>query len=313
MVYVTISLIQTSHIKYLTMPIIFRMESLCYQKIHRRKYMKKKFIIFTSVSSLLIVLLLIISLSRISHVPFSGQSISTKQPQTTAQTKQKDWKVTVIGNSLMRVGNQTKYLQEIGGLYGTKITINYHLIDGATLHQHLTDVMEDKNETRKALKTADIVIFQEYGTRYATTYEDISSMRKYMPSSARTYYYMTEFDNQIYQFTKNTPDDLIAKLKKSGVNIIKAEALIQSLLNMNYRYEQLHLPNDYHPNIANGYTCSILMYCQIFDKKCTDYPIRKCPENYRSFLKGDTWAKKQKSLRKILRKAERIRLPKKKS
>lgn len=269
--------------------------------------MKKKLIISTLVSSLLIVVLLITGLSRISHVPFSVQSFSTKQPPATVQTKQKNWKVAVIGNSLMRLGNQTKYLQEIGQLYGTKITIDYHLIDGFTLHQHLTNVKDDQNETRKALKTADIVIFQEYGTRYATTYKDISAMCKYMRCSARAYYYMTEFDNENYLLTRNTKDDLIAKLKKNGVNIIEAESLIQSLLNMKYRYTQLHMPKDYHPNAANGYTCSILMYCQILDKKCTDYPIRNCPKNYRSFLKGKTWTKKQKSLHQILKQAEQIR------
>lgn len=269
--------------------------------------MKKKLIISTLVSSLLIVILLITGLSRISHIPFSGQSFSTKQPPATVQTKQKNWKVAVIGNSLMRLGNQTKYLQEIGQLYGTNITIDYHLIDGFTLHQHLTNVKDDQNETRRALKTADIVIFQEYGTRYATTYKDISAMCKYMRCSARAYYYMTEFDNENYLLTRNTKDDLIAKLKKNGVNIIEAESLIQSLLNMKYRYTQLHMPNDYHPNAANGYTCSILMYCQIFDKKCTDYPIRNCPKNYRSFLKGKTWTKKQKSLHQILKQAEQIR------
>lgn len=269
--------------------------------------MKKKLIISTLVSSLLIVILLITGLSRISHVPFSRQSLSTKQPPATVQTKQKNWKVAVIGNSLMRLGNQTKYLQEIGQLYGTKITIDYHLIDGFTLHQHLTNVKDDQNETRKALKTADIVIFQEYGTRYATTYKDISAMCKYMRCSARAYYYMTEFDNENYLLTRNTKDDLIAKLKKNGVNIIEAESLIQSLLNMKYRYTQLHMPKDYHPNAANGYSCSILMYCQIFDKKCTNYPIRNCPKNYRSFLKGKTWMKKQKSLHQILKQAEQIR------
>lgn len=120
-----------------------------------------------------------------------------------------------------------------------------------------------------------------------------------MKKSARSYYYMTEFDDR--------EGELVKKLKKRGVGIIQAESAIESLYGMGYNYEDLHEPNDYHPNEYNGYTASILMYAKIFNKKCTGYPVEKCPKKYRAFLKGNNWAAKKKTLKTILTQLEQIR------
>ena len=65
-----------------------------------------------------------------------------------------------------------------------------------------------------------------------------------MKKSALSYYYQTEFD---------VPGgELIQKLTKHGVKIIRAEAAIQRLQDLGYMYEELHEPGDYHPNEYNG-------------------------------------------------------------
>ncbi len=274
----------------------------------KKKHPKTNHPYFAPLAVLLAVTLLFSNLYGSFSVPSFGQSASSTHSVSHVRAKKKNWKVTVIGNSLLRLGDQTKYLKSIAKLYGTNLTINYQLIDGSTLHDHLTDVKRKQNGTRKALKTADIVIFQEYGTRYETTYKDITAMRKYMRSSARSYYYMTEFDD--YNPFQTTQTGYLQKIKKSGVGIIEAESLIQALMTMGYAYKDLHMPGDYHPNTNNGYSCSILMYCQLFNKKCTDYPVNKCPKSYRSFLKGKNLTQKRKKLREILEQAENIRLQK---
>lgn len=216
-----------------------------------------------------------------------------------AQAKKKTYKVTIVGNSLVRTGSQKKYLKEIAKLYGTDIKVYDQINDGYELSDHVLDAKTNTYNICKQLKKSDIVIFQEYGTRYDTTYKDIVKLQKYMKKSARSYYYMTEFD---------VPGgDLIRKLSKRGVKIIEAESAVQSLQEFGYMYEELHQPGDYHPNEFNGYTAALLMYTQIFDKKCTAYPIEKCPKKYRTYLRGKDWTEKKKSLKKILRELEGIR------
>ena len=108
--------------------------------------------------------------------------------------KKRTYKVTVIGNSLMRTGSQLKYLKQIGKLYNVDIKIFNQLHDGYELSDHVYNAKNNKLNIRNQLKKSDIVIFQEYGTHYQTTYKDIVNLQKYMKKSARSYYYMTEFD-----------------------------------------------------------------------------------------------------------------------
>ena len=49
------------------------------------------------------------------------------------------------------------------------------------------------------------------------------------------------------------------------------------------------------------------MYTQIFGKKCTGYPVEKCPKKYRTFLRGKDWTEKKQALKTILKELEAIR------
>lgn len=215
------------------------------------------------------------------------------------QAKKKTYTVTIVGNSLMGNGSQKKYFKQIAKLYGTNIKVYDQINNGYQLSDHVLDAKFNEYNIRKQLKKSDIVIFQEYGTRYETTYKDILKLQKYMKKSARSYYYQTEFD---------VPGgELIQKLTKHGVKIIRAEAAIRRLQDLGYMYEELHEPGDYHPNQYNGYTAAILMYTQIFGKKCTGYPVEKCPKKYRTFLRGKDWTEKKQALKTILKELETIR------
>ena len=76
--------------------------------------------------------------------------------------KKRTYKVTVIGNSLMRTGSQLKYLKQIGKLYNVDIKIFNQLHDGYELSDHVYNAKNNKLNIRNQLKKSDIVIFQEF-------------------------------------------------------------------------------------------------------------------------------------------------------
>ena len=255
------------------------------QRKHRKETMARRFCL-----GLVLVAFLMVAI---------GGFLTTPGTQN-VDAKKRTYKITVVGNSLMRTGSQLKYFKQIAKLYNTDVKIYNQVTDGAGIIDHVIDAKYDDNNIRKQLKKSDIVIFQEYGTEYETTYEDIVKLQKYMKKSARSYYYMTEFDG--------SDSALYQKLQKRGVKFIYAETLIGELYGLGYSYDDLHNSGDYHPNENNGYTAAILMFNTIFNTKCTSYPVEKCPKNYRTFLKGKNWKKKKACLKKILKKAEEIRV-----
>lgn len=97
----------------------------------------------------------------------------------TVQAKKKMYTVTIVGNSLMGNGSQKKYFKQIAKLYGTNIKVYDQINNGYQLSDHVLDAKFNEYNIRKQLKKSDIVIFQEYGTRYETTYKDIVKLQKF--------------------------------------------------------------------------------------------------------------------------------------
>ncbi|MDE6852622.1 MAG: hypothetical protein K2J67_09080, partial [Lachnospiraceae bacterium] len=55
-----------------------------------------------------------------------------------------------------------------------------------------------------------------------------------------------------------------------GMALIPKGQIIDVLFEMSYTYEDLHLENDFHPNLLNGYFAALVMNSTIFDVNCTE-------------------------------------------
>lgn len=208
-------------------------------------------------------------------------------------------KVCMVGNSHFRTGRQPDYLQKIATLYGQKVKVLNESTDNYMLKQHLQDAQRGKS-IAASLKKADMVVFQEYGSRYTTTLDDIIQMKEYCKRDAKLYYYATDYD--IYFDWEERK----AALEKHGIGIIASGTLLTKMYSMGFSYEDLHDANDDHPNCVNGYVSSMLMYAKMFQEKCIDFPTKQYLNYFEPIVPGKTKAGKWKQFKKICKAADKL-------
>lgn len=258
--------------------------------------------------------------SQDSIVSVSGKTITAKSPGKAMVTitdrenrkyrlslwvrpiteyNKKTQKVCMVGNSHFRTGGQPGYFKGIAALYGQRVKMLNESIDGYMLEQHLRNARKGKS-IAKSLKKADVVVFQEYGIRYNTTLDSILQMKSYCKENARFYYYATDYDIHW------SWDSRRKELEENGISIIDSGTLLESMYSIGFSYEDLHYPNDDHPNDINGHVSSMLMYARIFEEKCCDFPTKQYLEYFEFALPGKTRAEKWKQFKKICKAADKL-------
>ena len=181
------------------------------------------------------------------------------------KTEQDSTQICFIGNSLIDYGNQSNFLIDLAAGFGRKISVDKITWGGARLSDYVTGTFIDKKTLKKRLNKADIVVFQDYGGWLgAETLKSIRKLIAWCKDGAAFYYYMYDGDD-----TRMQASDY-KKLGKLGMKLIPKGQMIDALSNMSYTYEDLHLENDFHPNILNGYMAALVMNSTIFDLKCTE-------------------------------------------
>lgn len=215
-----------------------------------------------------------------------------------------DIDVVFVGNSLMRVDELYQKVEYVASAYGYNMTAHEFSRDGFSISEHIYSI-EIAEALQITLAKADVVIFQEYGGCYDTTYDDIREIvSRYCPN-AEIYYFTTDFDyldseyNTYYSQIANDPD----------IHIIPAGTFVESVTddgqNM-YSYSDLHLEGDYHPNDAQGWLVSLLVFCEITGQRCIDYPNLSLSDNFFYSMKGDGFEQKSEWFYKIYRDADEL-------
>lgn len=188
-------------------------------------------------------------------------------PTDTAEPRPDDYNVCFIGNSLIDYGCQARFLKDIALSYGKQISVDQLTWGGSFLHDYVDGKYMSKKEVKKRLKKADIVVFQDYGGwNGQDTIQAIKNLEKWCNKQAKFFYYMYEDDEK--EMSKND----YKQLKKLGMRFIPKGQTINSLYDMAYSYEELHVKNDFHPNNLNGYIAALVMHGVIFKEKCADFP-----------------------------------------
>lgn len=229
-----------------------------------------------------------------------------------------DKQVTILfaGNSLLKTPDTCYYFDELVKRYHLLVDTKRELWDGMNIRYQVS-LAEFEPDVAEEYRQADVVILQEYGSHYDTTYEDICELIKnYCKKDVVVYYYTTEFDEPLSYMKKLSENEKIHILDFGKVqhrlNEIPIrqeeekkemqEALGRALYGSDWEqlkntnvyemdvtmYDFLHKINDYHPNELNGFLAAAYIYTQLYKTSFEDYSYEELDGRLKNLLPGLT-------------------------
>lgn len=158
-----------------------------------------------------------------------------------------------IGNSLIRTGSVPENTAKLFSENGADISVFACKKDGYTLAMHEADFANGDFENE--LANADIVVLQEYGTEYYSTRESVKKIISRLKKEAEVYYLLTEWD-----IGRNR----INELRSLPVRFIPSGHIHDRSVKENiFDYDELHLPEDYHPSFLYGKIAAAAVYLAV--------------------------------------------------
>lgn len=155
-----------------------------------------------------------------------------------------------IGNSLIGTSSIPDQTAKLFKDNGQDLSVNKCKKDGYRLSDHEADFCN--GEFSAELAFADIVIMQEYGTEYFTTRASVEKIIKRLKPEAEVYFLLTEWD---------VDRNRICELRGLPVKFIPAGHVHERIVKENILdYDDLHLPEDYHPNFFYGSISAATVY-----------------------------------------------------
>jgi len=203
---------------------------------------------------------------------------------TKSFSKEETIDVVYIGNSLLAVPGIPYKVEKCAEVSGYSINTYDYLSSGASLRDAL-ERLKKLDAMQIALAEAEVVILQEYGNHYETTYDDICEIAKFCGEETEIYYYLTEFD-----FEETLLKDIANNEK---IHMIPATELVWfAVLDQGYDYEADMLKQgDYHPSQTYAHICGLMTFSAITGQKCMDYPIAE-GDDILAYMQGETTAEK---------------------
>ena len=239
--------------------------------------------------------------------------------------------VTILfaGNSLLKTPDTCYYFEKLVNRYQLPVNIERELWDGMNIRFQVS-LAESDTDVAEEYRQADIVILQEYGMHYDTTYQDICELiEKYCKKDVVVYYYTTEFDKP-FQYLKEISDHekihiidfgkVQQKLNSIPIKEEEEKAAMQETLGRSLygndweqlsktdkmgidvtMYDFLHKVNDYHPNELNGFLAAAYIYTQLYKTTFEDYDYEELDDNLKNLLPGLTEETKRDYYREMIK------------
>lgn len=161
-----------------------------------------------------------------------------------------------IGNSLTGTGSVPAAAQKLFKENGIEINVCACRKDGYTLARHEADF--EKGDFANELAAADAVVLQEYGTEYFPARNAVEKIMKRVKKGAEVYFLLTEWD--VGRNRVNELRGLPVRFIPSGY--IHDRAVKEKI----FDYDDLHLPEDYHPNGLYGKMTAAAVYFAVTGK-----------------------------------------------
>ena len=185
----------------------------------------------------------------------------TATPAASPKTVSSDATVLFIGNSLTFTSGIPEKLSSIALSKNCGIAVQELTHPGYALSKHLRD-FQSKEFLKSYIRDADIVILQELGKYQGDTVEAIQGLQELFGEDKQYYFLETEYSN-FFSGQRETLTD-ITFIRSGFVH----DQLIENRI---FKYTDLHLPNDSHPNDLYGYLAAFTVFCNINHIRCSDY------------------------------------------
>ncbi len=206
--------------------------------------------------------------------------------------------IVYVGNSLLEVPGIPDKVEKCAEACGYTLKSHSYFLSGGTLKKSLERV-EMLDNMRENIQNADVLVLQEYGNNYETTYEDILAFVALCSDDTEVYYYMTEFDFDESLLEKIANDERVHLISAS-------ELTMQATILCGYDYEKDMLkPGDYHPSQTYAHLCGVFTFSTIVGQKCIDYPISEEDDIF-EYLKGADASEKMECFRTLYECADLI-------
>lgn len=183
--------------------------------------------------------------------------------------------VLFIGNSLTYEGEIPEVFTEMVVQNNFDVNVIDRTKAGYKLSQHYNEISLSKDDY---IDDVDIIIFQEYGSGDPLGLETARYLKDLMSlfnPQCRFFFMMTEAETgwlDTYKEFKNI----------ENLNFILTGLINDKLLKSGFTFEQLHKPNDYHPNYFYGYLSALAIFSTVSEIPCADIKytlndkIREC-------------------------------------
>lgn len=204
-----------------------------------------------------------------------------------------DKNICFIGNSLTIEGDMIQYFNTVLEQQKKDVTVNTVIRLGADLSMIYKKINEDK-ELLDKVTNADVIILQEYGTRYDNTEEAVNQIRALCKPNCKCYFLITDFN--IY-----TELDLILN-PYTDIIPLPVGYIGDLLIKHNiFNFASLHQGNDYHPNKLYGYFEALIIYESFFGEKVEGFDYSNIPLYWNMRIPGETEEEKDLSMKMVQR------------
>jgi hypothetical protein len=190
-----------------------------------------------------------------------GASSGSDIPAASPKTVSSDAVVLFIGNSLTYTSGIPEKLSAIALTKSCGISVLEVTHGGYALSEHLRD-FQSKEYLKSYIDDADIVILQELGRYQSDTDDAIQGFQELFGDGKEYYFLETEYGNFLGGQREALTD--ITFIRSGFVHD-------QMIINHTFKYADLHLPNDSHPNDLYGYLAAFTIFCKINHIRCSDY------------------------------------------
>ena len=171
--------------------------------------------------------------------------------------------VLFIGNSLTYASDIPEKLCSIASSKNFPISVQQVVHGMYKLSQHLEN-FKTVEDLKGYIIESDIIILQEYGKYQEDTVQIIKEFQTLFGTDKKYYFLETEYENFL-------PDE---REKLTGIEFIRSGFVHDQLIeNKTLQYEDLHKPNDFHPNELYGYIAAFTVFCKINGVSCDAFTV----------------------------------------
>ncbi len=186
-----------------------------------------------------------------------------------------------LGDDLMETSRVYEYFEQLCRINGkTSVNIAHYAIEDARMYTY-ADMCSNDKDFRKAVKEADVILFQEGSAETATTVESVTTILEYADDPlvvCISYYGYPRWMHRNI-FLESHPEFRYADSNTVIGGILTPE-------DAPVGYEHLYQEDYRHPNELNGFIVSLICYSKVYDVRPVSIKWQGIEDDERLLIEG---------------------------